>query len=89
MKEKDIRKLIQFVEEGAVSRAQDDHDGDWTQRLIVSVLPNGDTVIAIPSGQPLRFRNEIGGTRSPATHLALLVLAEAIKLDQASYPEPT
>jgi len=64
-------------------RVQDDCDGDREQKLILSMLRDGDICIRIVGPEKtLRFRNGmIGGTASPHTHNALRILMLAMLKD--------
>lgn len=65
------------------NRCHDDNEGDLSQNLSVIISPDGDAWIRTyhPMNKYLRFRNSLGGTNSPCVHNALLILAEAIRLD--------
>lgn len=68
-------------------RLQDDHDGTFVGSLRVVFTENGDAFICVtskdcPNPEMIRFRMPgIGGRLSRHTRVALLVLAEAIRLD--------
>lgn len=70
------------------SRLHDDHDG--TREGIVSVKFDmaGDAWLSTDKhrGPPLRFRTEGGGGLSPRVRNALMLLAEAIRLDNLEHP---
>lgn len=66
----------------AYSRTQDDTDGDPTNGVLrVMFSQDGDAWISINGHSLIRFRTQNGGGRSPRTRTALLILAEAIRLD--------
>ena len=70
------------------NRVQDDCDGDLTQQLHVFLAGDGDMHIAISGDtRSLRFRNYFGGGMSLRTHRALMILAEAIRLDNEERPQ--
>lgn len=71
------------------SRRQDDTDGqrDYTQNLDVMIGPDGDCWLTAGGGQTLRFRTWAGGGMSVRTRQALMVLAEAIRLDNEDRPQ--
>lgn len=69
------------------SRTHDDTDGDKSQRLAVAISHDGDLWIKTWHRHMLRFRMPgMGGGLSPRTRAALLVLAEAIRLDNEERP---
>ena len=65
------------------TRRHDDTDGrrDHEQDLTVCIGPDGDAWITAGGGQVLLFRTYAGGGQSLRTRQALMVLAEAIRLD--------
>ena len=71
------------------TRRQDDTDGrrDHAQNLEVMIGPDGDCWLTAGGGQTLRFRTWAGGGLSVRTRQALLVLAEAIRLDNEDRPQ--
>ena len=70
----------------AYSRTQDDTDGELSGHdLMVSIGPDGDAWVQTP--QVLRFRTYGGGGHSLRVRNALLVLAEAIRRDNAEFPQ--
>lgn len=73
----------------AYTRRHDDTDGkrDHEQDLTVFIGPDGDCWIEAGGGQMLRFRAMSGGGRSLRTRQALMVLAEAIRLDNDEHPQ--
>jgi hypothetical protein len=66
-------------------RLHDDNDGTCDGKIRVTFSPDGDAWVSIDSQRPrgsLRFRMPmIGGGVSQRTRTALLILAEAIRLD--------
>ncbi len=73
----------------AYTRRHDDTDGDTTvaQDLTVAIGPDGDCWVKAGGGKTLRFRTFGGGGQSLRTRQALLVLAEAIRLDALDRPQ--
>jgi len=69
------------------SRIMDDHDGTCIGRLIVMFGPDGDAYVGTEAARLMRFRTSGGGGQSPRTHAALLVLAEAMRLDNEARPQ--
>lgn len=70
------------------SRLHDDHDGECIGTIVVTFGRDGDAWVSIPdSRQGLRFRTYGGGGRSIYTRMALMVLAEAIRLDNEENPQ--
>jgi len=71
------------------TRRQDDTDGqrDHAQNLEVMIGPDGDCWLTAGGGQMLRFRTWAGGGMSVRTRQALMVLAEAIRLDNEDRPQ--
>lgn len=68
------------------SRLHDDHDGTNTGHINVTIDTMGDVYLSIDPPNPfgygsLRFRTWGGGGVSLRTRNALLILAEAIRLD--------
>ena len=69
-------------------RLHDDHDGTRLGQIQVMFDPNGDAYVSIlgdahERSPTLRFRMPgSGGGLSPRTRVALLILAEAIRLDE-------
>lgn len=72
----------------AYTRRQDDTDGkrDTEQDLSIAMGPDGDAWVDVGL-IPLRFRCGSGGGMSRRTRSALLVLAEAIRRDNAERPQ--
>jgi hypothetical protein len=63
-------------------RLHDDHDGKFEGHLSIVIGEDGDAWVAADGPEPLRFRMpSTGGGRSPYTRTALVILAEAIRLD--------
>lgn len=75
------------------SRLHDDHDGTFEGVVSVMFGPDGDAYITTDRhvGPSLRFRMPlVGGGMSKRTRNALLILAEAIRLDNEDHPtKPT
>jgi hypothetical protein len=71
------------------ARIHDDNDGTRTGHLIVSFNKAGDVMITTDRhhGPELRFRNGFGGSMSNHVYNALLILAEAIRLDNEKIPD--
>ena len=68
----------------AYTRLQDDTDGEIgpQHELSIAFSADGDAWVLLPGfSTSLRFRELMGGGRSPRTRNALLVLAEAIRRD--------
>lgn len=65
------------------SRTEDDCDGDKSKTLNIGLSQDGDYWVSMGSGiEEYRFRMPVlGGGRSPRTRNALMILAEAIRLD--------
>jgi len=68
------------------TRQHDDTDGEPSGNLSVEFNSVGDAFVGI-DGKFLRFRTENGGGKSPHTRNALLILAEAIRLDNEERPQ--
>jgi hypothetical protein len=68
-------------------RVQDDCDGDQGQILAVSFSADADAWIKTYHYGTLRFRSEFGGGMSPRVRNALILLAEAIRRDNADRPQ--
>jgi hypothetical protein len=94
---KDVRRVLEtpFWIEGLETdvfyeRLHDDHDGSRQGRILVAMGRNGDAWVSVngPSNVPtLRFRTFGGGGLSPRVRNALMVLAQAIKLDNEERPQ--
>lgn len=70
-------------------RIHDDHDGTYRGRAAVTIGEDGDAWVETyhPEGSSLRFRMPLhGGGRSQYTRTALVILAEAIRLDNERAP---
>jgi hypothetical protein len=65
----------------AYTRQHDDTDGEDAGKLTVFFDEQGDAFLCIDNGDALRFRTFGGGGLSGRTRNALLILAEAIRLD--------
>lgn len=72
------------------TRVHDDHDGTFEGKLIVSIDRQGDIWFTTDRSHfaMLRFRTWGGGGASPRTRNALMLLAEAIRLDNEEKPQP-
>ena len=68
------------------SRIRDDDDGTLTGELSVFFDMVGDAYISVGLGETFRFRTYGGGGRSERTRTALMILAEAIRLDNETRP---
>ena len=68
-------------------RQHDDHDGEPQGGLMVLFDQMGDAYVACDNGPWLRFRTFGGGGRSERTRNALMILAEAIRLDNETAPQ--
>lgn len=68
------------------TRQHDDTDGEADGNLTVRIDSMGDVYIRIDNGKVLRFRNFGGGGNSLKTRNALVLLAEAMRLDNLSNP---
>jgi hypothetical protein len=82
---------IEGLEPGTrYSRIHDDHDGTHIGQIAICMGDDGDAWVEI-TGDPLaslRFRMPlVGGGASPHTRTALLILAEAIRLDNEAHPQ--
>jgi hypothetical protein len=92
----DLKKLLEdplpwphsLSDKVSYTRFADDHDGEWDQHIIVQFGGDGDAYIATHDTALMRFRNTIGGGDSPRTYRALVILAEAIRLDALERPQP-
>lgn len=73
-------------------RVQDDNDGDLKSGVRVFISPDGDVHVRVigSEGSPFdssRYRIPIiGGGRSPLVRNALLILAEAIRIENEENP---
>lgn len=88
MKEKEIKKLLEtpfwisnLQTDTIYQRNHDDHDGRPQGGLKVIFDCNGDGYIGVDRSPFLRFRTWFGGGNSQRTRTALMILAEAIRLD--------
>lgn len=75
--------------EGAYVRRHDDTNGETgiEQELAVTFSPDGDAWIMLPGMTSLRFRTWAGGGMSLRVRKGLMVLAEAIRRDNAERPQ--
>lgn len=83
--------LPELAGDSTHTRTHDDHDGEWTGKIVVTQDCMGDMFVQTSGNSPwsmLRFRNGMGGTNSPRVHNAVKILAEAIRLDNLDRPEP-
>lgn len=71
------------------TRTHDDHDGTHEGNVYVLVGQDGDVYLMTDKAfHSLRFRMPmIGGGQSPRVRNALLILAEAIRLDNEEHPQ--
>jgi hypothetical protein len=71
-----------------IGRIQDDCDGVKTREQSVRVIMDftGDTYVAAGTSKLMRFRTFYGGGASLRVRNALLILAEAIRLDNEERP---
>ena len=90
--EDQIRKILKtpfwlntLKSDMAYMRLRDDHDGEFEGILSVCFTQDGDAWVSTGRGE-LRFRHHFGGGQSPRTRTALLILAEAIRLDNEDHP---
>jgi hypothetical protein len=70
-------------------RLHDDHDGAYSGHIEVMFGPDGDAWVSVSSSkrnENLRFRMFSGGGKSLRVRNALLILAEAIRLDNEEHP---
>lgn len=72
-------------------RSHDDHDGTFFPKIRIIFSDDGDAWLGMsltePSGMPsTRFRTHAGGGSSLRVRNALLILAEAIRLDNEHRP---
>lgn len=94
---KAVKKLLQayfwlpsLKPNSIYSRVHDDHDGTREGRLSVVIGEDGDAWInpVNAHGDGLRFRMPtMGGGQSQYTRTALVILAEAIRLDNETRPQ--
>jgi hypothetical protein len=74
----------------AYERLHDDHDGTYTGKISVVISDDGDAWLQVIDTEPgfsLRYRMPmIGGGVSPRVRTALVILAEAIRLDNEKIP---
>ena len=66
-------------------RLHDDTDGKNTGAICVVIAPDGDIHAGVDTPS-LRFRTDGGGGASLRTRNALMILAEAIRLDNEDRP---
>lgn len=76
------------LDDGVVyERTQDDPEERTEGRLRVRFGPEGDAYIGIDQTELIHFRNYTHGGASLRTHAALMVLAEAIRLDNLEHAQ--
>lgn len=68
-------------------RQHDDTDGKPKGGLMVMFDRMGDAYISTDNNDWLRFRTFGGGGQSERTRIALMILAEAIRLDNEARPQ--
>jgi hypothetical protein len=68
-------------------RQHDDHDGEPLGGLRVFFDEFGDAYVSTDLHPCLRFRTPMGGGQSERTRMALMILAEAIRLDNEERPQ--
>jgi hypothetical protein len=75
--------------QGAYVRRHDDTNGETgiEQELAVTFSPDGDAWVMLPGFTSLRFRTWAGGGCSLRVRKGLMVLAEAIRRDNAERPQ--
>lgn len=93
---KDVRRVLEtpfwihdLKKNVSYERLHDDHDGERKGTIQVTFSDDGDAWISADlcyPGQMLRFRTFIGGGLSLRVRNALMVLAEAIRLDNEERP---
>jgi hypothetical protein len=91
--DKDIRKILEtpfwprtLSPVTRYSRVHDDHDGEFKGHISVIIDQQGDVHLSVDTLAPLRFRTEGGGGVSLRVRTALVILAEAIRLDNETRP---
>jgi len=92
--DKDIKKILEepfwiktVSPNIGYTRLHDDHDGTFTGSVSVLFDEMGDARMTIDSREPIRFRTWGGGGMSLRVRTALLILAEAIRLDNEERPQ--
>ena len=68
-------------------RVEDDDDGTGKGILAVQFTPDGDAIIGVGYNKTARFRTFAGGGKSLRVRNALMILAEAIRLDNEERPQ--
>lgn len=93
MSDRQIKKILEasfwlqsLETNSSYSRLHDDHDGTYEGVVTVGFSCDGDAWISIDNSRPIRFRTAFGGGMSLRTRNALLILAEAIRLDNEELP---
>lgn len=94
MNDKSVKKMLEtpfwianLDTHTAYRRQHDDTDGEPKGGLMVMFDMMGDAYISTDNHPWLRFRTFGGGGRSERTRTALMILAEAIRLDNAERPQ--
>ena len=94
MNDKSVKKMLEtpfwntnLETHAAYRRQHDDHDGQPKGGLMVMIDMMGDAYISTDNHPWLRFRTFGGGGGSQRTRTALMILAEAIRLDNADHPQ--
>jgi hypothetical protein len=70
-----------------ITRTQDDCDGDLKGAISVTIMPDGDVHLRFLKPGSKRFRTFAGGGESQRTRRALVILAEAMRLDNLGRSE--
>ena len=71
----------------AYEREPDGADDTGDRRVTVSFGPKGEACLTIGNAEPVCFQNYMEHGASLRTHAALMVLAEAIRLDNVDRPQ--
>jgi len=71
----------------AYEREPDGTNDTGDQRVTVSFGPKGEACLTVGNSEPVSFQNYMGNGASIRTHAALMVLAEAIRLDNVDRPQ--
>lgn len=96
MKASTLNKILKYpfwpdtlIPDFVYSRVHDDHDGEFSGILNVQIDRQGDVWISTDQHffPPMRFRTYGGGGMSQRTRNALLILAEAIRMDNEDHPQ--
>lgn len=94
--EKEIKRILEISfwlptlkTDTLYERTHDDHDGTFKGKIRVAFDMMGDAWVNVDrQGIDLRFRSWTGGGNSQRVRNALMILAEAIRLDNEEHPEP-